>query len=879
MPVRSPLLRKTTLIATFALTLALAAAMSAGSLDASAANQTAEAPRNLAEAFDTALAGKFETAAVALKTAPTTPENKPVAEAALKLLQQQLARAKRLGRERTDQTADAVERVKRAMLAQSWLPALKKKGIDRKLRALAGKVVSAYEGMPKAEDVADGDAAAAEAMRGRSLKALKGMPELVDKLQAPIAGNQTEYGKKLAALTVTLRKRLNEFQSAWTKADLETPAGRGAATTTLREMQTDLALSIVDVDSMVMAKPWRVALAQAQLAKSLAGDDHSYTKQDWYRQLLPETEALAARCVQEARWHDALTAYASLEELVKGRDAKEEERFGHQAKLARRHVRILRLYGDEDGDDEEDDDPADQPPDKKPSSRPRDARVTWEDMIVGIDAGMVKGAIDRLNDYYVTPVSYRKVIRGGLLSVKVLAETPQAARSFKGLKDDALRKTFIEAVDKQLRLAETRDRLDHVDLKLALDSVLRASDRTVKIDLGVLSMEFTDGMLDELDRFSSMIWPYDVSDFRKQTMGEFFGVGIQITKEPGKPLKVVTPLADTPGFRAGIKSGDSILKVNGRRTDDLTIDKLVRLITGKKGTKVVLTISRPGLLKPIDIPIVRAEIHIRTVKGWRRKPAGGWDHWLDREAGIGYIRLSQFTDTTRDDLVKAVKKLRSEGLESLIVDVRFNPGGLLRAATQVADEFLNTGQIVSTKGRQVRQTAVTAAKTGQFLEGDVAILVNEHSASASEIVSGALKDHDRAIIVGRRTFGKGSVQNVIPLRNRRAFLKLTTAYYYLPLGRRLHRENGSTDWGVSPDVAVNMTPRQMKRWQDIRRKTDLLKDVDQDQLAESLRRQYEADCQLNSTVVLLKLRQLKRSLKATPAKRLAGRQPTTAPAK
>jgi len=333
-------------------------------------------------------------------------------------------------------------------------------------------------------------------------------------------------------------------------------------------------------------------------------------------------------------------------------------------------------------------------------------------------------------------------------------------------------------------------------------------------------------------------------------------VGIQISKEDGEPLKVVTPLADSPAFRAGIKTNDLIIAVDGERTEGLSIDKLVRRITGEKGTKVTLRIKRTGLVKPIDMPIIREEIRIRTVKGWRRMPSGEWDHLIDPEQKIGYVRITQFTDQTSAHVSEALAELLKAGMRSLVVDLRYNPGGLLRAATNVANDFLDAGRIVSTRGLQTRQTEINARTTGRFLHGDVIFLANRHSASAAEIVAGAVQDRMRGLIVGERTFGKGSVQNVIPIRKHRAFLKLTTAYYYLPQGRCLHRIDGAEAWGVDPNVEVRVTPRQAKRWLDIRRKTDLIREIDPQELAKELESQYRADVQLNVAVLLLKLMQL-----------------------
>jgi carboxyl-terminal processing protease len=388
-----------------------------------------------------------------------------------------------------------------------------------------------------------------------------------------------------------------------------------------------------------------------------------------------------------------------------------------------------------------------------------------------------------------------------------------------------------------------------------MNAVLQASDRSVKLPTAVLAREYCDGMLDKLDRFSSMIWPSEYTDFRKSTLGRFGGVGIQISKEPGEPLRVVTPLYGSPAFEAGIKAGDLIVAVEGKETNDHDLDKLVNMISGPVGTKVTLRIRRPGVIKPFDVKVERAEIRIKTVKGWRRTNArGDWEYRIDPADRIGYIRLTQFTDKTHEDMVQALRKLRSRGIDSVILDLRFNPGGLLVSAQQVSNEFLKGGLIVKTRGRRQKDQR-RADSSGTFLDGNLVVLVNEFSASAAEIVSGALKDWKRCVVVGDRSYGKGSVQNVIPIRYRKAMLKLTTAYYYLPTGRLLHRKNGSKTWGVDPDVEVLMTPKQMRSWLDIRSETDLIVDENRG-LDKELAEQFNADMQLKTAVLLVKLQQL-----------------------
>ncbi|HLL89145.1 MAG TPA: S41 family peptidase, partial [Tepidisphaeraceae bacterium] len=343
----------------------------------------------------------------------------------------------------------------------------------------------------------------------------------------------------------------------------------------------------------------------------------------------------------------------------------------------------------------------------------------------------------------------------------------------------------------------------------------------------VFVSEFADGAFAELDPFSSMIWPSDMEEFAKQTQGEFTGVGIQIQLDDDGSLKVVSPLEDSPAYKAGIGAGDIVTHIDGKSAKGITLNQAVKTITGPSGTVVRLTVRRDaGDVK--DYAIRREVIRVASLKGWQHLPGGGWDYFVDPDNKIAYLRLTSFTKTTSEELDRAVDEMTQLGARGVILDLRYNPGGLLSAATEVADKFLHDGVIVSTRPDRATPntaTVATARTGGGETELPVVVLVNQYSASASEIVSGALKDHRRALIVGERTFGKGSVQMVFPLEDRTACLKLTTSHYYLPSGRCIHREENSTEWGVDPDVTVEMTPEQMRAAIDARQELDVLRDA------------------------------------------------------
>ena len=310
------------------------------------------------------------------------------------------------------------------------------------------------------------------------------------------------------------------------------------------------------------------------------------------------------------------------------------------------------------------------------------------------------------------------------------------------------------------------------------------------------------GALRSLDGYSAYISPEDFEEFRTQTKGEFQGLGIEIGIRNGW-LTVIAPIEDTPAWRAGIRSGDRIVKIEGKSTEKMSTLDAVKVLRGKKGTKVTITIVHEGERKPIDRTITRDVIPLISVRGYRRKDqTGHWDYFVDPEHKIGYIRLNAFQENTVRELDDAVAEVQGKGMEGLVLDLRFNPGGLLSTAVSVADRFLEKGVIVSTRGRAVQPVSYKAHKFGTYKDFPLAVLVNNWSASASEIVAGAVQDHHRGIIVGEKTFGKGSVQNVIPLRGGKSALKLTTAHYYTPAGRSIHRKEENGEGGLVPDIVL-----------------------------------------------------------------------------
>ncbi len=294
-----------------------------------------------------------------------------------------------------------------------------------------------------------------------------------------------------------------------------------------------------------------------------------------------------------------------------------------------------------------------------------------------------------------------------------------------------------------------------------------------------------DGMLSALDPHSSYMDAKEFRDMQVQTRGEFGGLGLEVSMENGV-VKVVSPIADTPAARAGLQSGDLITALDKTQLQGLTLQEAVEKMRGPVHAPITLTIVRKGVDKPFEVTMVRDVIHIRPVK-------------YSAENDVGYIQITSFNEQTTGDLEDAVKHLKKEigpNLKGYLLDLRNNPGGLLDQAISVSDDFLDEGAIVITKSRNLEETQRTNARLGDITDGKkLVVLINGGSASASEIVAGALQDHRRATIVGTRSFGKGSVQTIIPLGSNGA-LRLTTARYYTPSGRSIQAK------GIEPDTVV-----------------------------------------------------------------------------
>jgi carboxyl-terminal processing protease len=603
------------------------------------------------------------------------------------------------------------------------------------------------------------------------------------------------------------------------------------------ERNTQYEKAVEDVRKLQRAGMLDYAPDAAARAYLLTSDKKNFRSEPWVDELVKTAVARAEDHERNERWLKALRLYSDLGSLEPGLPVWKE-----RLKTVTRRVRLIALYTptvlkasqEAESKEREAADAILKPPSTQPATKPanEDAesfRTDWKDTLRGVRMDLLWDAlVDARNNYY-RDTSYKSLALGGLGGLRTLVTTKGLEKAFPDLGDDAKRQQFLAFLEE--RISANKDATAAQEQGVLRDTLskLKAENaRTVELPEQVLVSEFADGAFAELDPFTSMIWPSDLDEFRKSTQGAFFGVGIQIQSDEDGSLKVISPLEDTPAYKAGVKAGDIITHINGKSAKGISTTQAVRTITGPKGTFVKLTLrSLDGTSK--DYNIQRDEIKVASIKGYQHKAGGGWHYYIDPENKIAYVRLTNFTAETGNELNAAIADLEKTGAKGIILDLRYNPGGLLTAAIEVCDKFLSDGVIVSTRPDRPTANGPTVARATKNADEStlpLVVLVNQYSASASEIVSGALKDQHRATIVGERTFGKGSVQMLYPLTDRSALLKLTTSHYYLPAGKCIHREENSTDWGVEPDLTVEMTPEQMRAANDARQDLDVLRSDD-----------------------------------------------------
>lgn len=354
-----------------------------------------------------------------------------------------------------------------------------------------------------------------------------------------------------------------------------------------------------------------------------------------------------------------------------------------------------------------------------------------------------------------------------------------------------------------------------------------------KVDRRRLIEAAIDGMLHDLDKYSDFIPKNEMDVFETDIESEYGGIGIRVTQMPDEEfLTVTTPMLDSPSYRAGVKPDSWMIKIGDKDAKGITVDQAMQWIKGDIGTRIGITFRDKKSGKDVVLQIERAVIQVKTVLGDQRLPSNQWDYFLRRgtkpDEKIAYVRINNFGRQTATDLDEVMRDLKANGMQGLILDLRFNPGGLLSSAIDIADLFVEKGLIVRTEGRNTLSQKWVAKRAGTLTGFPIAVIINDRSASASEIVAACLQDAGRATVVGERSFGKGSVQNIVKLENGKSAMKLTTAAYFRPNGQNINRrpEHGDADvWGVRPDKGyeVNFDDEKQQAYFEYRRNQDVIR--------------------------------------------------------
>ncbi|MBL8761260.1 MAG: S41 family peptidase [Phycisphaerae bacterium] len=605
------------------------------------------------------------------------------------------------------------------------------------------------------------------------------------------------------------------------------------------DRQTKLDQLAVDLDKALADQQSDIAISKAlvtALEKQLVSTDKQAVLNDPRVQELVKRGDEAARSAEaRADWLIASELFYRLDALFEqsGKYKEDVERQNHRMAMLRLYVpqRLWELRN------------ARQLAEKKEALPPYNpVGDDFREKLKFIDRSMIVRAVAAAGGEHVGKVPLHTILNGGIEAVRVLVRTEDLKGAFSGLADAAKREQFEARLRYwQEKVEKDAGRIDYTTADMMLNSILDENRKTVGVMDQAILHEFGNGAMERLDPFSAIIWPDELARFQRSTQGRLIGIGVEIQYDELLNIKIVSPFEGAPAQRKGLRTGDLIKKVNGKATYGFTLDQAVDNITGPAGTEVTLTIERrPNPQVPanetdnkpgeFDVKITRAEIPLRSVKGWARNGAreDDWNWYIDEGSRIGYVRLTGFTESTTRDLDDAIDTMLAGGLNGLILDLRFNPGGLLDQAVDVASRFVPSGVIVSTEDgnkRIIRQERATGEV--KLSKVPCVVLVNQDSASASEIVSGALQDYAKqgrikCVLVGQRSYGKGSVQDVRMLLGNRAAMKLTTQHYLLPSGKLIHRNPGDLVWGVNPDVEVEMLPQQIVDAVLLRRDADVM---------------------------------------------------------
>lgn len=596
----------------------------------------------------------------------------------------------------------------------------------------------------------------------------------------------------------------------------------------VEKLKEQLALAkqaAAETDAAALRNRVYLSLSFAAQASAYASERSAFASTDLFKDLRPLALAEAEKLARQQRWAKAHMFYLLLNRI----DEKDKE-VEKLRKQAVRHARLELIY---------------------------DNKEDVERRLKDVTEDLLTNSLKLIQDNYFTKPDFRKMAEGALDSLTALCNTTQlyegekAADDFDGLADPVAREYFLGKLESERQKLQQRADFSHQDMLRLFNTVKEENRKSVSLPLPLLVIEFTEGAVNELDEFTSIIWPADAAEFDKMMVGNFVGVGIQLgLDEVSGRLKVVTPLENSPALEAGIQPDDLIIEVDGVSTKNWTTEKAVQQITGPEGTRVNLRLYRPATGETLEFPLARRPIELTTVRGVERIDSAHWNYMLDADAGVAYIQLSNFNPESVQELDNALKEARSQGMQGLILDLRNNPGGLLDVAIGTVSEFVEKGQVVRTSGRAEPTHVLPVTGRVEYPELPLVVLINKHSASASEILAGCLRDHQRALVLGERSFGKGSVQRVYGLDGRgwlfqkkpKARLKLTTALYYLPNGESPHKNPDAEKWGVEPDQKVELTPKEFIKVIENQRRTFIIQngnhppaeEVDPDKRAQDL---------------------------------------------
>jgi carboxyl-terminal processing protease len=485
----------------------------------------------------------------------------------------------------------------------------------------------------------------------------------------------------------------------------------------------------------------------------------------------------------------------------------------------------------------------------------------------GIDKQMFINSVDFLDSNYVNIIDYRSMAIKAINRCKLLVEVVSNPHiEFNGKIRKKQQKAFLSALTlMQDELDQSSESIDKDKLINIFEKILTVNNSPRKgmgLPPALLIMQFSKGALSSLDPYTVIYWPSQAKKLEKQLTNKFTGIGIRFSKEEESP-KILSVFPDTPAHKSGIEAGDIIEAVDGIAMRQMSVECVAESIAGPEGTQVTLTIRHEGHDDTIDITLRRSSIVIPSVIGWQRSETGQWRYMIDSQNKIGYIRISCFDSRTVEDFETTLDQLEKQGLNGLILDMRYNPGGLLNGAVEIADMFIEEGLIARIQPRFGMPTYLSANKEKTHPDYPLVILINDFTASSAEILSGVLQEpkHNRATIVGQRSFGKSSVQSIVSHLGEGAKLKYTTAYYYLPSGKRIknrdiNKNTTDEDWGVLPQVNVNLRSDELRKITKIQRANESASKESTNSASDdhrySIQQTIDADPQLATAVLVLK---------------------------